>query len=149
MLRIAPRSACDHRGDEEGAQIDNGLDVGPHHCELGGAVGPRHRTHRGEAGVVDEDVDAEPARLDLSGQLAAGVGVGEVGCDHLGADLVGDDQLVGERLEPVFAAGDQGDAVAAPRELPGDFGADTGRGAGHDGGGVLFGGGEGHGVDRR
>ena len=56
------------------------------------------------------------------------------------------DELVGQRLEAVLAARHEGDAVAAPGELAGDLGADARRGAGHDGGGVLFGGGEGHGF---
>jgi hypothetical protein len=43
--------------------------------------------------------------------------------DHLDADLVG--QFDGQFLQPVFAAGDQRDAVAAVGEFTGDVGADA------------------------
>ena len=50
-----------HARHEERAQVDHRLDVRAHHGELGGAVGPVHRAHRREAGVVDEDVGREAA----------------------------------------------------------------------------------------
>ncbi len=117
----------DHAGHEEGAEVDHCFDIGPHHGEFGAAGGPRHGSHRGEPGVVDEDVDGEAALFDQSGQFTARVGVGQVSRNHLGADVMRAGQFVGEGFEAVFAPGHQRDAVSPTGELSCDFGADARR----------------------
>ena len=88
-------------------------------------------------GVVDEDLDVEPERLDLGRQLLARGRLTEVAGDGLGADPVVGFELLGELVEPVLAPRDEHETVAAGGELAGDLGADSGGGAGDEGGGVL------------
>ena len=139
----------DHARHEERAQVDHRLDVGADHGELGVAVGPVHRSHGGEAGVVDQDVGRQAALGQRGRELGARVGVGQVGGDHLGPDRVRPRQLVGQRLQPVLAPGHEGHSVAAPRQLACDLRADARRGTGDDGGRVLLGGRECHAPERR
>ena len=55
----------------------------------------------------------------------------------LGAHAVGLIELVGERLQAVLSPRDEGDAVAASRELAGDLLADARRGARDERGGAC------------
>ena len=102
-------------------------------CAISSATGVfGHRAHGADAGVVDQDVDGQPAAVDLVEQAGAGGGIGDVAGDHLDADAAG--EFVGQLAQPVLAAGDQRDAVAAGGQLAGDVGADARRGPGDDGG---------------
>ena len=115
----------DHAGHKERAQVDDRFHVRPHHGELGAALCPKHRTHGGEAGVVDEEVHRQAALFDQSWQLASGVGIGQISRNDLGADVMRAGQLAGESLEAIFSPGHQGDSVAPPGELSSDLGADA------------------------
>jgi hypothetical protein len=68
---------------------------------LGGEGGEEH-----DAGVVDQDVGAPELGLDPVGGLDEGVAVGDVGLDGDGAVA----ELVGQGLDAVRAAGEQGQA---------------------------------------
>ena len=87
-------------------------------------VGLGDPAHRGEARVVDQDVDGD-AELDQPGrQDGAGRAVGEVGGEHVGLPAVRGD-LVGEGAQLVLAAGDEHEPVAAAGQPAGDLGADA------------------------
>ena len=79
------------------------------------------RPRAAEAGVVDEDLDVEAERLDLREHLVAGRVRTEVGCDVLGANAVRVIELLGQRLQAILTPRNEGDAVAARGELPGDL----------------------------
>ncbi len=90
----------------------------------------------GEPRVVDEDFDGESPLGQGGGQPAPGTSVGEVEGNDFGPDPVGLVELGPELGEARLASGHQGDAVAAPGQLPGQIGADARRCAGHHSGGV-------------
>ena len=119
-LSTAPRPALDHPGHERAAQVGDGLDVGADHRDLLGRVALVDRSHGGEPGVVHEHVDGEAALLDVGDELRrASASSAEVGDGDLGADAVGRRQLVGERPQRLLPPGDEGDAMAALGQLPG------------------------------
>ena len=98
------------------------------------------REHRGE-GDVDPYVDRPECRLGGVGGLLDLVGVGDVDGEREGAPAELLDFRRG-RVEPGFAAGEQGDAGAAPGEQTGGGAADAGARSGDDDGlghGVPFG----------
>ena len=72
-----------------------------------------------EAGVVDQQVHVDAELLDLARELGR-LG-GEVAVDDVGRGR----ELLGELLEPVLAAGDQDQVVAAAGELAGELLADA------------------------
>jgi hypothetical protein len=82
-----------------------------------------------DAGVVDENVRAAELLLDTVGRGDDRVAVGDVTLD--GDRAVA--ELVGQRLDPVRAAGDQRDPVAGGGQRAGGRLADARRGAGDDG----------------
>ena len=124
----------DHAWQERAAEVGDGLDIGAQHRHLaiGGAL--VHRPHRREAGVVHEHVDGEAARGHLGDQCIAGVLVGEVGGEHLGAHAVRAGQLLGQGDQRRLPAGHQGDAVSPGGELASEVDADAGRRAGDQAG---------------
>jgi hypothetical protein len=79
-----------------------------------------------EARVVDEHVDRAVERLDPRREVG-GLAT-EVAADHIGLRR----QLGGDPLEPIGAAGDQHQAVAAVGELSRELLADPRRRAGHE-----------------
>ena len=81
---------------------------------------------RGAAGVVDEHVDAPVALVQLAGELAHLVEVGEVGEEVVGADRAGD---VGGALG---IAPDDHHLLALRDELPRGLGADAAARPGDD-----------------
>jgi hypothetical protein len=115
-----------------GAQVDDGLDVYPHLPDFGVDRRLLDRADRADAGVVHEDVDGQAAVGDLVEQSGARIGVGDVSADRLHSHRPR--QLGGQVPQPVFAAGDQGDAVPACRQFTSDVGADARRCSGDDGG---------------
>ena len=132
-----PAAAIGHRRAEARLEVDERLAVERDHRGEARGIRAVDRARAAEAGVVDEDLDVEPKRLDLRQHLvAAGVGA-EVGGDVLGADAVRLVELLGERLQAILAAGDEGHAVAAGGELAGDLLADARRSAGDEGGGRV------------
>ena len=84
---------------------------------LGGEGGKQH-----DAGVVDQDVGAAELGLDPIGGRYEGVAVGDVGLD--GDRAVA--ELVGQGLDAVRAAREQGQAIAAGGERAGGGLADAG-----------------------
>ena len=81
-------------------------------------------------GVVDEDLDVEPERLDAAREPVSRSRLRQVATERLGPHAVLLAQLVRELVEPGFAPRDEEHAVAAPGQLAGDLGADSRRGAG-------------------
>ena len=136
-------AALDHARQETAAQVDDGDDVDLDHLHLVLGRRPRDRSEGGEAGVVDEHVGGEAEPGDPVEQPGTRRPVGEVGGEHGGAAALGGD-LLGQRLELVGGAGDQGDVVAATDELARDLGADALRGAGDHTGAVGTGQGKAH-----
>ena len=125
-------SAGHHLLDRAGGQVDDGLDVDPHLGDLVVDRRFRHRPDGADAGVVDQDVGGQPATVDLVEEAGASGGIRDVAGDHLDADAAR--EFVGQLAQPVFAAGDERDAVAAIGQLAGDVGADARRCPGDDGG---------------
>jgi hypothetical protein len=73
-----------------------------------------------EAGVVDEDVDAQPEPVGgLVYRLRGAVG-GQVLCDHFGADCVFVVEAMCERGQRVGRAGDEHEVAAAGRQRLGE-----------------------------
>ena len=79
----------------------------------------------GNAGVVDEDVDARMALEDARRDRLDRGAVGYVARLRLATDLRS------ELLEPVGPAGEQHAEVAARRQAPRDLDAESRRGSGH------------------
>ena len=140
----APRSRPDHAGKEARLEVHQGLDVQPDHPDLALALLLGEGAEPAVARVVHQHLDVEPELADRRGERVARGGLGEVGADHLGADVVGAGELRGQRGEPVLAPGDEGDAVAAAREAAGDLLADPRGGAGDERGRVGLRRGQGH-----
>ena len=125
-LRIAPAAALAHAGQDEMAELGQGADVEVDHLAqpierpLGELAG------EAEAGIVDQGVDVEPLGLQLGDQAGGGARFGEIG----GEDMDVAAELGLQRLEPVAAASDQRQRLAARRALAREFGAEPRRGAG-------------------
>ena len=81
-----------------------------------------------DAGIVDEGVDLEPEPLHLLDQLLRSARPGEIGGDDMARAELGR-----QGLEPVAAAGDEDELVAALAALAGKLDSETGRSAGDDG----------------
>jgi hypothetical protein len=113
----------EHGGDEHVEQALLGLDV----------VG-QEPLLEAEAGVVDQQVD-RPRRIRQprlhQGQLRP---VGQVGGHDLHVDVVLVPECLGDRLQPLPVPRDQHEVVAAAGELGGERVADSGGGAGDQGG---------------
>ena len=122
-------TAVDHLRHESRAQIDDGGHVDFEHVEFGVGIDALLRSHRGQAGVIDEDVDIEAESLHLIGQDRACLALGKIGRHNRRALT----QLGGERSEAIGAPGDQYDVVSAAVEITGDLGADTRGCAGDEG----------------
>jgi hypothetical protein len=90
-----------------------------------------------EAGIVDEDLDAQPEPLDRRGETVALGGLGEVGGDRLGADAGSLGELARQLAEPILPAGDQDQPVPTLGQEPADLAADARGGAGDQRGGGL------------
>ena len=131
--RNAPVSSCTR------------LDVEAHDARLLLEVVVEEVAEVAEAGVVAEADDLALARLQLLDQAAARGGAAEVAGLDVGVDVVGLAQLVGELLEPLAAAGDERDVVAALGQLAGEVGADAGGGAGDEDSRAVGGSWESHG----
>ncbi len=95
----ASAPALDHPRQEQGAQVHHRLDVGAHHGQLGGRVGPMDRAHGGEPGVVDQHVDRQrtgrPARRRWRTGMPPSVRSATI---HLGPHAVSAAQLAGQLL---------------------------------------------------
>ena len=83
-------------GREQRAQVDDGLDVGPDHGDLGSGIGAVDGTEGRDTGVVDEDVDLESQVRHPTGQVGTGSGVGQVAGQDLDPDVVSCRQGVGQ-----------------------------------------------------
>jgi hypothetical protein len=84
----------------------------------------------GEAGVVDEHVNAEIAGCEFGGQLRSGAGDRQVHRDDVDR-VAAAAQLGGERFELCLRAGGQYEVRAPGAELAGEHLADPGRRAGN------------------
>ena len=116
-------AAGHHLLHRPGGQVDDGLDVEPHLRYLVGDGRFLDRPDGADARVVHEDVDGQAAVGDFVEKACASTGVGDVAGDHLDADGLA--ELGGEVAQPVLAARDERDAVAAMRQFAGDVGADA------------------------
>jgi hypothetical protein len=110
------------------------LDVEAHDLLLAFEVGLEQRRHRAEAGVVADADDGALAGEQPLDELAAALRDGQVAHLDVGVDAVRQPQLLGQLAQPLDAAGDQDEVVAAAGELVGELGSDPGRGAGDDDG---------------
>jgi len=120
-----PAPTLHHPGKKDAAQVDDGLDVGADHRHLTVAVTAGHGAGRAESGVVDEHIDGEPPLGQGPEDAGARRGVGEVERHHLAPDAACLLELGGELGEPLLAAGEQGEAVAALGQLSRQIGADA------------------------
>jgi hypothetical protein len=126
-------AALDHSAQHRRRQLLHGGDVeGDERPQVSG-IGVRDPAEGAHARVVHEPRDL--AFPELAGEPAALVWIGEVDDGDLGGHGGALVQLGGERLEPVLAAGDEHEIVAARGEPAGDRVADARRGAGDDHGG--------------
>ncbi|MCY1011596.1 hypothetical protein OV079_39745 [Nannocystis pusilla] len=83
------------------------------------------------AGVVDEDVDPQPAGVDGGDQPLGGALHGEVLDDRVDLDRVRGGQLGGRARERLLAVADEDQGMTASRQAVRDRQADAGAGAGH------------------
>ncbi|AHK33243.1 hypothetical protein Pd630_LPD06052 [Rhodococcus opacus PD630] len=113
----------------------DGHDVDLDHVHLGVRVGRGHRAERGQAGVVDEDVEGEPELADPVEQRRAGRAVGEIGTQHMRPTACGP-QLGGQFLQLLRPTGDEYDLVTAAGEFTADRFADPGRRSGDERGAI-------------
>ena len=106
--------------------------VQAHHAVDGLDGGVEKRALVAEPGVVDEDVDRETLGFQAVDERGGGAVRLQVGLEdgRLPAALA---DVVGDRREGVFAAGDEHDVRAGRAELAGHVGADARRGAGDEG----------------
>ena len=109
---------------QERAQAPDAAEVVRAHDGLGIAV--EEGRARGDAGVVHEQVNARMPLEDSGRDALDRLPVGDV------ADLVLAADLLGERPQPILAAGEQHAVPAAAREQACDLRADAGRRAGDD-----------------
>ena len=103
---------------------------------MGLGLGGEETGGAAEAGVVDQAVDGEAARLNGLEQAARGLRIGEV----FGEDGDGRApfrQFVGQRLQRGLAAGGEDQVPAFGGVGPGQRRADAGRGAGDQDGGAA------------
>ena len=98
-------------------EVEQRLAVEPHHAQQPLAIGAVEAGAVAVPGIVDQHLDVEPQLRDLGGERVAPGLVPEVAADRLGADPMLTVDPLRELLQPVLAAGDEGDAVAAAREL--------------------------------
>ena len=70
-----------------------------------------------EARIVDQGADRQPFRFDLRDQARRGAGLGKIGVEDMG----GAAGFRGDRFEPVAAARDEDQILAARRALPCEF----------------------------
>ena len=129
-------TALDHVRREHRGQRNRRLDEHADLFEFSLGVRLVKCAVRGEARVVDEDLDLEPERLDLGRQLLARGRLTEVAGDGLGANPVVGFEILGELVEPVLAPRDEHEIVAARGQFTGELGADPGGGAGDEGSGA-------------
>ena len=108
---------------EDGRQVDF------EHCVPVGVAHADEETVLGDAGIVDEDVDAFEFGLGLLAECLDFVAVREV----RGEDLDAFAEFGGERLELLDAGAVQADEGAAGMKLAGDFLADAAGRAGYKG----------------
>jgi hypothetical protein len=131
-LSTAPRTPLDHAGQDARAQVGDGLDVGADHRQLAAGVAAVYRPDRAQPGVVDQHVGREAALRYLLDEPQPGLGVGQVGRDHLGPDGVGCGQLSRQLTQAVVAPGDQRDPETPLGRPAPDPSADARGSPGHD-----------------
>lgn len=110
--------------EQEGA-----AQIGRHHRVEIGDVRVEGGRGRADPGIVDEDVGLLGERRDEGRDR---VRVGDVERMGAGRGGAGAAQILGERLEPVDAAGGEDDMGAVARAQSGEMGAEPGGGAGDD-----------------
>src|SRR5262249_51740645 len=96
------RLAGHHLLDRTGGQVDDGLGVDPHLGDLVGDGRIGHRPDGADAGVVDQDVDGQPAAADLVEECGTRGGIRYVATDYLDVDALA--EFDGQLAQPVFAA---------------------------------------------
>jgi hypothetical protein len=132
-VQYRARAALDQRADEGAREVVQGLHVEPHDVLLALEVRVEQRGDRAEAGVVAEPDDRPLTLLEPADQRTPLVRIDQVAGLDARMDAVRL-ELTGERAQPLDAAGDEHDVVAAPRELARELRADAGRRSGdHDG----------------
>jgi len=125
-------AAIDELAEEDLGDGDGADQVGFDHASVVVVPLVVERGEQHDAGVVDQDVGPAEFGLDPVGGLDDGVAVGDVGLDGDGVVA----ELVGQGLDAVGTAGDQGQTVATGGECAGGGLADAGRCPGDDGDGA-------------
>ncbi len=136
-LRTAPAPSSTICAQERAGQVVDGLDVEPDDLLLALEVGLEQRRDRAEPGVVADADDPALAGLQPRDErVPARPASVEVARLDVGVDAVREPQLLRQLAQPVGAARHEHEVVVAPGELARELGADPGRGAGDQDGGV-------------
>src|SRR3546814_8136524 len=85
-----------------------------------------------ETGIVDQYVDRQLARLEFGGEAGDGVFLGEIGDDDVRRHIVAAGDQFGELIEPVAAACDEDEVMAALRKRQREMRAEPGGCAGDE-----------------
>src|SRR6185369_10534439 len=102
------------------------------------AVARCGKTDEAEARIVDHVLDLGALRGERLGEPAGDASLRKIGLDHERTWPAGCSDLVGEIVEPVFAARHQREVMAVPRELARQRDADARRRAGDEGDGTKI-----------
>ncbi len=124
---IPPDVPLDHCRRNRSAQIGEGGDVEVDHLSLALRIEFGKAPDEAEAGVVDEEIDDLSIRLKVGHQLRRGVRLRKI--ERHGASL---SKLLCKFLEPLFAARDEDDRMAALRQLARKLNPESRRRAGDE-----------------
>ena len=126
-LSTPPTRRSTMAGQEQAAQVDDGLDVGPDHAQLGLRVAAVDGTGGGQAGVVDEDPDLSPrsatsvamaVRAASSVRSAVTTSADAVGGGELGRQLLSRSRRRATSVTPCPAASSVASSAPIPDDAP-------------------------------